>query len=251
MSTTATNIEDVLEQCGVTPNTLTSAERAALDEQGFVILVDVMDAAWLNQLRTAFETAAATNGSNSPARKETGTRHVSDLPYCNEVFAEVCTNPRVLAAVYHVVQRPFKIQQLHGRDPLPGFGQQGLHTDWMARAPHEPYYAATALWLLDDFTPHNGPTRLIPGSHRWPKPLPKTQQAPEAHHPQEQSVIAKAGAVLVFNGHLYHGGTRNQSQASRRVLQCPFVPRASFVPDNVREDVPAWLTPAAQYLLGI
>ncbi len=245
------NIEDVLQQCGVTAETLTPAERAALDEQGYVVLSNVLDDDWLGRLRAAFEAAAETKGSSQPGRKETGTRHVGDLPWRDAAFAEVCTHPRVLAAIYHVVQRPFKISQLHGRDPLPGFGQQGLHTDWPPRAPHEPFYAATALWLLDDFTPHNGATRLIPGSHRWPKPLPKPQLAPEAHHPDEQFVIAKAGSVLVFNGHLYHSGTRNQSEQPRRVLQCPFVPRASWLPDNARADVPAWLTPAARYLLGV
>jgi ectoine hydroxylase-related dioxygenase (phytanoyl-CoA dioxygenase family) len=29
--------------------------------------------------------------------------------------------------------------------------------------------------------------------------------------------------MLLFNGHLWHSGTRNNSKSSRRVLQCQYV----------------------------
>ncbi len=46
---------------------------------------------------------------------------------------------------------------------------------------------------------------------------------PESHHPEETIVIARAGSVLVINGHLWHSGTRNRSRGPRRVVQCVFV----------------------------
>ena len=118
-----------------------------------------------------------------------------------------------------------------------------MHTDWRPRSPHEPFHVATALWLLDDFTAENGATRVVPGSHRDPRPLPKSFRAPEARHPNEQLVAARAGDVLVFNGHLLHSGTRNRSDAPRRVVQCPFVaaelrpPRDVTVPEDAPEIV--------------
>src|SRR6185295_17322372 len=45
-----------------------------------------------------------------------------------------------------------RVADFHGRNPLPGFGQQGLHTDDVPRAPGAPYVVFTTLWMLDDFT---------------------------------------------------------------------------------------------------
>ncbi len=199
---------------------LTHAEKESLDHHGYLILADVIDSEWLDRLRASLERAL--NGGESGG-KESGTRHI-DLTK-DVSFENVRAHPRVLAAVDHVLKRPFRVLQLSGRDPLPGYGQQGLHNDWLPRRPSEPFSVVTALWLLDEFISNNGSTRLVPGSHLVPRPLPKSMQAPENHHPNEMVVVAKAGSVLVFNGHLWHSGTRNRSARPRRVLQCQFVAR--------------------------
>jgi len=135
----------------------------------------------------------------------------------------VCTSPKVLATARQILKRPFRVSQLSGRDPLPGFGQQGLHIDWYQRSGSEPFSIVTTIWLLDDFTERNGATRLVPGSHLVPTPLPKSMQEPANRHPNQKIITASAGSVLVFNGHVYHSGTRNDSNAPRRVLQCLFL----------------------------
>jgi len=237
-------IEDVLRELNVTEATLSIAEKESLDRVGYVVLSDVIDAGWLARLRTAFERAADGKGS--------GTRHAGDLIQKDEAFDGVLTHSKILAAVYHVLRRSFKVLALGGRDPLPGYGQQGLHTDWYPRtSPSEPFSVATTLWLLDDFIENNGATRLIPGSHMWLKPLPKPMQQPEAKHPDQRLVIAKAGSALVFNGHLWHGGMRNESKSPRRVIQCQFVAREMGLMAQTQPDIPARLTPAARYILGV
>jgi len=234
---------------GIQEASLSGSEAAQLDQLGYVVLPDVMDADWLAQLRNAFEAADEKSSADS-TEKQSGTRHPADLIGKDAVFDDVYTHPKLLAAVQHVLRREFRVLALAGRDPLPGFGQQGLHTDWMFRAPHEPNYAATALWLLDDFTSTNGATRLIPGSHLWDRPLPKALQQPTANHPDQQIVTAKAGSVLVFNGHLYHSGTRNDSRLSRRVLQLSYVAREVAQFPRASENLPERLSSAARYLLG-
>ena len=201
---------------------LHAREAQALDELGFVVLEQVFDAAALERLRNAFE-AACNSGVPATGRAETGTRHPGDLEQRDAVFAAVLEEPRVLAAVRHVLQRPFKLLFLAGRDPLPGFGQQGLHTDWFAREPGEPFAVVSALWILDEFSGENGAPRVLPGSHRVPRPIPKEMQAPAAHHAREQLVLAHAGSVLVFNGHLAHSGTLNRSRGSRRSLHSQWI----------------------------
>lgn len=239
-------IEDVLRQCGVNGTTLSAGEKEQLDRMGFIVLPDIMDADWLARLRLAFEA----DEPSEPTTKQTGTRHPEDLIRKDDAFDGVYTHPKLLAVVHHILHRAFRVSALAGRDPLPGFGLQGLHADWPFRAHYEPYYAVTALWLLDDFTATNGATRLIPGSHLWKRPLPKSMQQPNTNHPEQQIVIAKAGSVLAFNGHLYHSGTRNESNLSRRVLQLTYVAREAARVNTAPDNLPDRLSPAARYLVG-
>jgi ectoine hydroxylase-related dioxygenase (phytanoyl-CoA dioxygenase family) len=87
---------------------------------------------------------------------------------------------------------------VHGRNPLPGFGQQGLHADWRPRQPGEPYAVLTLIWMLDDFTQDNGATRVVPGSHKSPRAIDKKLAQPLARHPRELVVTGAAGDMLVF-----------------------------------------------------
>lgn len=181
-----------------------------LDKDGFVIVPEILSEGEIVNMRTIFDAAA----------DESGTQHVP-LETGDARVAGTHDHPRVLELIRHILRREFAVQHLSGRNPLPGFGLQGLHTDWYTAGP--PYVAATALFLLDAFTVTNGATRLVPGSHLLSTRLPKELQQPHAHHPHEIVVAAPAGAALVFNGHLWHGGTRNDSRGPRRALQCQWV----------------------------
>jgi len=250
MTATLSGIEDALRESNVTEATLSPAENESLDKLGYVILPDVIDADWLARLRTAFENAVDRKQPTTDG-KQSGTRHASGLIQKDEAFDGVLTHPKILAAVYQALRRSFKVLALGGRDPLPGYGQQALHTDWYPRvSSSEPFSVVTALWLLDDFIENNGATRLVPGSHLWLKPLPKSLSQPEAKHPDQRFIIAKAGSALVFNGHLWHSGARNESNRPRRVIQCQFVAREMGLMAQVHPDIPARLTPAARYILG-
>lgn len=239
--------EEALRQCGVTEVTLAAGEREALDRQGYVVFADLLGGERLEPLRAAFELALG----RGQGGVQTGTRHADRLASQSAAFDVAYTHPKVLAAVHHVLPGAFGVFQLGGRDPLPKYGQQGLHTDWLPRAPSEPFSIVTAIWLLDDFTPTNGATRLVPGSHLLPLPLPKSMQDPASRHPDQRLIVAGAGSVLVFNGHLWHSGTRNASSGPRRALQCQFVARELLRSTDSTPDVPIHRTPAARYLLNI
>ena len=247
-------IEEALDRLGVTKASISAAEMRSLDEQGYLVLRSVIEPELLERLRAAFEQAAAQDRpfKDTSGRKETGTRHPSDLINRDPIFAAVCAQPAVLSAIHHVLGRSFRLSQFGGRDPLPGYGQQGLHADWMARAPKEPFHVVTAIWMLDEFTRDNGATRVVPGSHIQPAQPPKAMADPASHHPNEMIVTAPAGSILVFNGHLWHGGTRNNSHRSRRALQCVFWARENFPPYAPPLcDTPESLSPAVRYIMGV
>lgn len=217
-------IEEALDECSVAETSLAPSEKQALDRDGYVVLAGVIDAGRLERLRSAFEKACDKN-EKAPAVKESGTRHIDDLVSRDGPFDAVYTHPRVLAAVYHILRVPFRLGQMNGREPLPGFGAQGLHADWTARAKGEPFRIVTTIWLLDDFTSDNGATRVVPGTHLLLTPPPKSLANPASRHPEQKIIVATAGSVLVLNGHLWHSGTRNETKSRRRVLQCSFVGR--------------------------
>ncbi len=185
-----------------------------LDEAGFFVAPAGLPTDGIALLTAAFATAPA----------DGGTQHV-DIDAAVPHYAEwmrLSKIPIVREAAHAVLGAPPQAIRLHGRNPLPGFGQQGLHADARPRPAGEPWSVVTAIVMLDAFTPDNGATRVVPGSHRIVAPPAKTWAQPEAHHPEEQLVTGPAGSVLVFNGHLWHSGTRNRSQAARRAAQLTF-----------------------------
>ena len=74
------------------------------------------------------------------------------------------------------------------------------------------------MFFLDDVTADNGPTRLVPGSHRSGSIPPKNLADPRARHRDEKCITGPAGDVLVFSSHLWHSGTANTSGRPRRVI---------------------------------
>jgi ectoine hydroxylase-related dioxygenase (phytanoyl-CoA dioxygenase family) len=242
-------IEDALSRLGVNANTLSPGEKHALDEQGYMVLPDAIDKVWLGQLRAAFDRVSSRQ-PQAVASKNSGTVHLKDLVNEGDVFRGAYAHPKLLAAAYHVLGRSFSIFQFHGRNPLPGYGQQGLHTDWRPRAAHEPFNVVTAIWLLDDYTPVNGATRLVPGTHRLIGQVPKSMADPSSRHPNQLVVLARAGSALIFNGHLWHSGTRNSGEAPRRVLQCQIVAREYSGLAQDKHNDPGALDPAIRYILG-
>jgi ectoine hydroxylase-related dioxygenase (phytanoyl-CoA dioxygenase family) len=202
---------------------LSRSDIAALDAAGYVVVPGALDAAWVSRLKVAFERAAA---------QQNGTQHVEITEETPEVDAWLALkeHPSVLAAAEHVLSRPFRVRDLHGRNPLPGFGQQGLHSDWMERPDPRRFFVLTALWMIDDFTVENGATRLVPGSHRLVRTLPKALVQPAARHPEERVVTGSAGSVLLLNGHTWHSGRRNESGGPRRAGQMVLVRGAAADP---------------------
>jgi ectoine hydroxylase-related dioxygenase (phytanoyl-CoA dioxygenase family) len=195
---------------------LSPGQLSSLDHDGFVVVAAALDRAWVDRLRRAFEGAAA---------HLQGTQHVEvalDAPD-HASWKALYDHPAIVATAERILGRPFRVRDLHGRNPLPGFGQQGLHADWMPRVSVEPYFVVTAIWMLDDFTRENGATRVVPGSHRLVRPIPRDLGQPEAVHPSEVVVTGAAGSVLLFNGHTWHSGRRNASSGPRRAAQMVLV----------------------------
>ncbi len=96
----------------------------------------------------------------------------------------------------------------------PGETAQELHRDAHCYSIEIPgvELQISALWALTDFTPENGPTQVIPGSHHWPTGRFPNDQDPIAH------AVMPAGSVLFYMGNTFHGGGANKADAPRMAL---------------------------------
>ncbi|MFZ1757417.1 MAG: phytanoyl-CoA dioxygenase family protein [Caldilineaceae bacterium] len=251
------SLEAVLAACGVNEGTISPRHRDELDELGFTVFPNVIDPAWLAEMRATFERLMEEEGEQAgrEVSQNPGIRRLADLVNKGRVFDRIYTHPVVLAAAYHVIQRPFKLVSLNGHDPLPGHGQQSLHSDFGGPRGDGRGHQTNALWMLDDLTPENGATRVVPGSHRWPT-FPKEAMADlQAAHPQEAYITGPAGSVAFFNGQVWHGSTTNHTSHTRRVYHCAFTARENPQQTDqrayLRAETASRLTPAARYILDV
>ena len=80
------------------------------------------------------------------------------------------------------------------------------------------------IWLSDCISVDNGPTHVIPGSHRFGKPIPSHKDARAEIEAKYQIVCAtgKAGTAVLINNQLWHRGARNVSEIARDTLQISY-----------------------------
>jgi hypothetical protein len=220
MTTGTMTVADALRQLCVREDTLTAAEKSKLDRDGFLLLRGVLTREQVDRVNARLDELLAEEGAEAgkEVHQEPGTDRLADLPNKGEMFHPMIAHPRVLAAVAHVLEGDVKLSTLNSRAAQPGKGQQALHADWGDPDPTGKFHVCNSLWMLDDFVPENGPTRIVPGSHRSGKHPKDALVDPAAPHPQEVLALGRAGDVLVFNSHAWHGGTLNRTDKPRRSI---------------------------------
>ena len=258
MSNDAVTMDQVLATLGATSNSLTASQRSELDELGYTIIPNLIGLAWLAELREAFERFYHEEGdrAGSELKQLPGVRRLADLVNKSPIFDGIWLNPHVLAAARYLIDRPFKLHSLNAHDPLPGQGAQALHTDTSEpRQSMKECHVVNSMWMLDDVSPENGATRVVPASHRLSKRPPQAMDDPTARHPDEKYLTGRAGTVAVFHGHLWHSCTANRSTRTRRLIHCAFLrrelPQQTDQRQYLREETDNRLSPAARFMLDV
>ena len=224
----AMDMATALAELGVTADAPGLAVRARLDRDGYAPLAGVLPDGQVAAILTRLTGLLAAEGARAgiEVHQEDGTDRLADLVNKDPVFRVCFTDPRVLACIAYVLGA-FKLSSLNFRAALPGRGHQALHTDWGRPVTPGEYQVCNSIWLLDDFTAGNGATRVVPGSHRLGRLPRDAMPDPAAAHPDQVQLIAPAGTVVIFNSHLWHGGTRNRTGRPRRALHSYFTRRGN------------------------
>lgn len=184
-----------------------------LDIYGFTLVENVLSTKEAHAMRDVLIRCEQEVGTD---HKHRGTaRHVSNLPTLDPIFFKTIDHPKTLPLLEHFLGQGLILGSLNSRIVTPGDGYQGLHSDIPAEMlnPVSPVMMNT-VWLLDDFSPNNGGTRVVPGSHKSGLAAPPEDM--DVKHVVQP--VAPAGSVIVFNGQTWHGGGANNSQANRHAL---------------------------------
>ncbi|HQV03712.1 MULTISPECIES: phytanoyl-CoA dioxygenase family protein [unclassified Novosphingobium] len=171
----------------------------AIADQGYALLPGAVPPELVEAARAAFE-AGYLPPDQWPVPRDPEWRLAQvDL---DPAVQAICHLPAVLEQVGALIEAPFFLMQIDGRDPRPGNRCQPLHRD----APGAEHPFAIAMVFLDDYGPDNGATQLVPATHR-------------GSDDGEAMVLAgRAGDIAVLDANLLHGGTSNTSGAPRRSL---------------------------------
>lgn len=214
---------------------LTSDERESIDTLGYVSLGRLLDDAQLESLRARVRELINEEGEQGGHElfnsdrikhpKETGADRLANLVNKGVVFDILYTHPKLLSTVRQVLGPEIKLSSLNYRSARPGHGLQKLHADWPKAVEPGEFKVCNSIWLLDDFSAANGATRLVPKSHLCGAMPEDVMDDPLQPHPDEIILEAPAGTVVVFNSHLWHGGTVNRSDTERRAIHSYFCSR--------------------------
>jgi ectoine hydroxylase-related dioxygenase (phytanoyl-CoA dioxygenase family) len=231
------NTAEALRAIGLRDLELTAEQRRKLDEDGYFLVPDVFTPDEVAEMRSELDRLQRLEGEfgGHEVHIEPGALRLSNLFNKSAAFDRCLACQPTLAAAHYLLGE-ISVYSLNARSPALGEGQQLLHSD-VPRVTPTDWRVVNSMVMLDDMTPDNGPTRVVPGSHKWvPINVPDVNMAevkqievtpqdraiipqdPLAPHPQEVGLTGKAGSVAVINGHIWHGGTRNESGKSRRVL---------------------------------
>jgi hypothetical protein len=237
---------------------MTIDERRQLDDLGYVVLESCMPADLLRALRARILELFDEEGDRAghEFKTEEHARRLANLVDKGDVFGRAIVLPRMLEHVRHVLGDDCKLSSLNARsaDPHTDVGQP-LHVDMGAVPDEKGYWVCNTVWMLDEFTPENGPTRMVPGSHKWGTRPQDVLSDPYASHPEEVLLTGKAGTIAVMNAHLWHGGTANHTAAPRLAMHGFYCrrdkPQQQYQKQLLRVEVQASLSPELRQILAL
>src|SRR5882757_9936839 len=182
---------------------------ATLDEDGYCVVEDVIDASAVAAIRAELRELFDATPCGRDDFEGRSTRRVYALFAKTRALDPLATHPMVLDALDRVLG-PAQLSAPTAIEIGPGERAQPLHPDdaiYPIPRPHAEL-VVNVMWPFDDFTEANGATRVVPGSHRW------IDERPDAAT-ETVAVTMPAGSAMLYVGSLWHGGGANATEQPR------------------------------------
>ena len=235
-------------------------QRKQLDEQGYLIFKNLLSPSQIETLLARLEELWVVEGDQAGEENyiEPGVRRLANLANKGEMFRAVYAHPQVLEVVESIMGPDIRASMVNARDVPPRTGARmpfHMDSDKGRVRDEKGYSAATAIWMLDEFTIKNGATAVVPGSHLLNQSPKQVLADLIASYPDEIIVEGQAGDVLVFNGHCWHAGRPNQTDGHRRAILVHYLRADVPRPENRRQHLDAQnavaLSAQERILLGL
>lgn len=195
----------------------------ALRRDGYTIVEDVLSPAQIIDVRRSLAPFLGHHRGRNDFEGRS-TERVYTLVARGKVFEDAAEEPRLMAILGEFLQPRFLLTASQAICIYPGEAAQRLHTDdsFYPIPRPRPAISLTVIIAVDAFTEDNGATAIVPGSHLWSdQDLADMRAAHEAGRPVPQvddavrPAVMPAGAALIMQGTLVHGGGANRSASPR------------------------------------
>ncbi|HEY3142636.1 MAG TPA: phytanoyl-CoA dioxygenase family protein [Acidimicrobiales bacterium] len=204
---------------------------ASLEEQGYSLIERMLSEDEVTAKRDELARLSAETPKGRNDFEGFDTRRVYALFGKSRMFDDLALHPLLTGAADKLLEY-YQLSAPVGLTIGPGETRQPIHTDDLIYPlpwPHQ-HVVLNTIVALCDFTEANGGTRIVPGSHRWPR----TRRPTEA---EAIPVEMPAGSALTYVGTTWHGGGANTTDQVR--------------PSILVEYVAAWLRPQESQLLVV
>lgn len=193
-----------------------------LAEFGYTVVPDVLTGEQLRCARDALYRAACDDRQRQREQLtfaldygEPGTnQRLWNVLSRDPVFEDLAEHPRAMEYLRAVLGWPALLGNLSANICAPGCPGGYLHADqtflgepWPEAGPQ----GLNCAWAIDDFTEDNGATRVVPGSHKWNRPV-----RPDEMSTATVAMTAPAGSMIVFESRLWHRTGANVTQDQHR-----------------------------------
>tara|TARA_B100000579_G_scaffold33931_1_gene23736 strand:- start:3197 stop:4102 length:906 start_codon:yes stop_codon:yes gene_type:complete len=149
---------------------------------------------------------------------ENGAVRLGNLLNKNKLFSKIATLPDIVLASHEIIQDEIKLSSILFRQPKPNGDEQEIHMDWEPRLNSDESFDDVVSFLyLEDANELNGATKVIPRSHKK-LGYPNQHINPHLKHPDEITIEAKKGSILILNALTWHKGGANKSGEDRGII---------------------------------
>jgi ectoine hydroxylase-related dioxygenase (phytanoyl-CoA dioxygenase family) len=232
---------------------------AEMEERGYTIIENAISPETVERLRNELERLYARQAEIT-GKAWGPERGLENLTNKSPLLLDTLEATRPVLELMEAILGPnLVLASLNARSSQAYTPGQGLHRDHQGQL----FYQRAAdgrlvtaqiymqsLWILDDLTPENGATRIVPGTHTVEAGNPRADSPYGGPIP----LLAPAGAVAVFPASLWHAGGEHTGPGVRRVFH-GFFSRPWAMPqfDNLRsmpQELLERCTPFQRQLLG-